>query len=78
MSVGNSVVKHPTLHHVNLKTLQVQKMIDWYTTVVGMQTVYEFPGGAWLTNDIANHRLALLPHCASGGIFHWHERVGDV
>ena len=60
MSNINSVVKHPTLHHVNLKTLKVQEMIDWYTIVVGMQLVYEFPGGAWLTNAIANHRLALL------------------
>jgi len=35
-------------------------MIEWYGTVVGMKTNYRFPGGAWLTNDEANHRLALL------------------
>jgi catechol 2,3-dioxygenase len=35
-------------------------MIEWYTTVVGMKLMHQFPGGAWLTNDEANHRLALL------------------
>lgn len=50
----------PTLHHINLKTLRLQDMIDWYATVLGMETQYRFPGGAWLTNDEANHRIALL------------------
>ncbi len=50
----------PTLHHVNLKTTRLQGMIAWYGTVVGMTANYQFPGGAWLTNDEANHRLALL------------------
>ncbi len=53
-------VTHPTLHHINLKTRRMQEMIDWYATVVGMTSNYKFPGGAWLTNDEANHRLALL------------------
>jgi catechol-2,3-dioxygenase len=38
----------------------MQEMIDWYATVAGLTAVFQFPGGAWLTNDIANHRLALL------------------
>ncbi len=50
----------PALHHFNLKTLRLQEMIDWYATVLGMETQHQFPGGAWLTNDAANHRLALL------------------
>ncbi len=50
----------PVLHHVNLKTIRLQEMIDWYATVIGLTTVFQFPGGAWLTNDTANHRLALL------------------
>ena len=50
----------PILHHVNLKTIHLQEMIDWYATVAGLTTVFQFPGGAWLTNDAANHRLALL------------------
>ena len=58
-SEGNAI-KRPTLHHANLKTTRLQEMIDWYATVVGMSPTYQFPGGAWLTNDAANHRLALL------------------
>jgi catechol 2,3-dioxygenase len=59
VSESNAVMS-PTLHHINLKTRRLQEMIDWYTTVVGMKAVFQFPGGAWLTNDAANHRLALL------------------
>ena len=56
----NASVISPALHHVNLKTTQVQAMIDWYGTVVGSKATFQFPGGAWLTNDGANHRIALL------------------
>src|SRR5438477_9909439 len=56
---GNVIIR-PILHHVNLKTTRLQEMIDWYATAVGMRPTYQFPGGAWLTNDAANHRLALL------------------
>ncbi len=35
-------------------------MIAWYGTVVGTTVQHKFPGGAWLTNDDANHRIALL------------------
>ena len=55
-----STLTQPILHHVNLKTTHMQEMIDWYAIVVGLTTVFQFPGGAWLTNDAANHRLALL------------------
>ncbi len=58
--VEDVAARGPTLHHINLKTRRLQEMIDWYSTVLGMQTVYQFAGGAWLTNDGANHRLALL------------------
>jgi catechol 2,3-dioxygenase len=50
----------PPLHHVNLKTIRLQEMIDWYGTVVGLKPTFQYEGGAWLTNDAANHRLALL------------------
>ncbi len=55
-----SKINQPTLHHVNLKTTRLQEMIDWYGTVVGSKPNFQFPGGAWLTNDGANHRIALL------------------
>ncbi len=59
VSEGKTVIR-PILHHINLKTRRLQEMIAWYGTVVGMKLNYQFPGGAWLTNDEANHRLALL------------------
>lgn len=54
----------PPLHHVNLKTTRLQEMINWYGTVVGLKPTFQYEGGAWLTNDAANHRLALL--CVPG------------
>jgi catechol 2,3-dioxygenase len=54
------LVTNPTLHHVNLKTTRLKEMIDWYGTVVGLKPQHVAPVGAWLTNDAANHRLALL------------------
>ena len=50
----------PTMHHVNLKTTRLQEMIDWYAVVVGAKVNHQGPGGAWLSNDRANHRIALL------------------
>jgi catechol-2,3-dioxygenase len=50
----------PIFHHFNLKTKRLDEMIAWYGVVVGMKPNYAFPGGAFLTNDEANHRLALL------------------
>jgi len=39
------------LDHVNVRTTQLEKMIDWYTTVLGMQSGdrpnFPFPG-AWM------------------------------
>jgi catechol-2,3-dioxygenase len=57
---AGTAVAVPTLHHVNLKTPRLQEMVEWYGLVVGMRTTHAFAGGAWLTNDAANHRLALL------------------
>ncbi len=53
-------VINPTLHHVNLKTNRMDEMIEWYALVVGTTVTYKFDGGAWLSNDAANHRIALL------------------
>jgi catechol 2,3-dioxygenase len=50
----------PTFHHVNLKTTRLQEMIDWYGQVVGTEVVFQDATGAWLSNDGANHRVALL------------------
>ena len=56
--------RRPVLHHVNLKTTRLDEMIQWYGQVVGCEVVFRFEGGAWLTNDAANHRLALLTSSA--------------
>jgi catechol 2,3-dioxygenase len=51
---------HPRFHHFNLKTTRLQTMVDWYGAVVGAQVVHQDATGAWLSNDGANHRIALL------------------
>jgi catechol-2,3-dioxygenase len=51
---------HPAFHHLNLKTTRLQEMIDWYALVVGSAVTFQDEHGAWLTNDAANHRIALL------------------
>src|SRR3954462_2713637 len=53
-------VRRPTLHHVNLKTTRLDEMIQWYGEVIGATPNFQFPGGAFLTNDEANHRIALI------------------
>jgi len=59
MTDTTSVI-HPKFHHVNLKTTRLQEMIDFYRTLVGAEVIHQFDGGAWLSNDGANHRVALL------------------
>jgi catechol 2,3-dioxygenase len=60
MNSQTSETHGPIFHHVNLKTTRLQEMINWYGTVIGTKPTFQFPGGAWLTNDGANHRIALL------------------
>jgi hypothetical protein len=55
-----SAVIRPTFHHFNLKTTRLQEMVDWYALVVGSEATFQDANGAWLTNDEANHRIALL------------------
>ena len=58
--MATTAVANPTLHHVTLKTTRLQEMIDWYGLVTGAVVTHQFEGGAWLTNDAANHRIAFL------------------
>jgi catechol 2,3-dioxygenase len=55
-----TAVVHPKFHHVNLKTTRLSEMIDFYRMLVGVEVVFRDQVGAWLTNDEANHRIALL------------------
>jgi catechol-2,3-dioxygenase len=52
-------VIHPKLHHVNFKTTRIQEMIDWYGVLLGTEVLFQNPFGAWISNDAANHRIAL-------------------
>jgi catechol 2,3-dioxygenase len=60
-SANTPAMKHAQFHHNNFFTTRLGAMRDWYCMVLGMQVVFESPFGAWLTNDQANHRLALTP-----------------
>jgi catechol-2,3-dioxygenase len=60
MSDPTAATIKPTLHHATFKTTRLQEMVDWYTKVVGIDVNFQFPGGAWTSNDRANHRLAFL------------------
>ena len=53
-------VIHPKFHHLNLKTTRLQEMVDFYSTLVGAEVIHQDDLGAWLSNDDANHRIALL------------------
>jgi catechol-2,3-dioxygenase len=50
----------PKFHHLNLKTTRLQEMIDFYAVLVGAEVIHRDDLGAWLSNDDANHRIALL------------------
>lgn len=50
----------PKFHHFNLKTTRLQEMIDFYAELVGAEVIHQDDVGAWLSNDEANHRIALL------------------
>ena len=50
----------PAFHHFNLKTTRLQEMVDYYRILVGAEVVHQDEIGAWLSNDQANHRIALL------------------
>jgi catechol 2,3-dioxygenase len=56
---GPGAIKFAQFHHNNFFTTRLDEMKSWYATVLGMKTTFEFPLGAWMTNDRANHRLAI-------------------
>jgi catechol 2,3-dioxygenase len=58
--MSTTPILRPTFHHFNLKTTRLQELIDWYAAVIGVEVVFQDETGAWLTNDAANHRIALL------------------
>lgn len=53
-------IRPPRFHHATFMTMDVDTMVAFYELVVGLQPVYYSQHAAWLTNDEANHRIALL------------------
>ena len=46
---------------MTLKTTRLTEMVEWYRLALGMRENFmDRAVGAWLTNDAANHRLAVL------------------
>ena len=53
-------VNPPKLHHAAFTTLRMNEMVTWYGLVCGLHPVFQSDEASWLTNDEANHRIALL------------------
>lgn len=53
-------VNAPKLHHTTFTTLRMAEMVSWYGLVCGLRPVFQSDEASWLTNDEANHRIALL------------------
>lgn len=63
---------HPAFQHLGVTTENLDGLIDWYQTVLGMWVVartdnpagaHDGPGSlrvAWLTNDEVNHRMGII------------------
>lgn len=53
-------IRVPKLHHATFMTMEIDPMVRFYEAVCGLQPVFYSENAAWLTNDEANHRIALL------------------
>jgi catechol 2,3-dioxygenase len=71
-SFNTEIAVHPRLQHIGLTTGNLEPLLAWYETVLGMHLMHtsEDPTGlrseglevkaAWLSNDEQNHRLAII------------------
>lgn len=50
----------PRLHHATFMTLEIDPMVRFYEAVCGLRPIFYSEHAAWLVNDEANHRIALL------------------
>jgi catechol 2,3-dioxygenase len=90
MSSDRVKLPRPVFHHATVKTTRKDEMIAWYRLVVGLEPTWNGEQGAWLSNDRANHRMALLvapgisddpDKLAHAGLHHTafeFENVGDL
>jgi len=53
-------ITRPVFHHTTFTTNRLDEMVDFYEMIAGLEPVFHGDEGAWLTNDEANHRIALL------------------
>ncbi len=53
-------MKIPVLHHVNLKTIRMSEMIEWYGKVIGARKQFQNDVMGFITNDPVPGRIALL------------------
>lgn len=67
----NSSIIRPTLHHFGVATSHLERMVEWYSKVLGMVTIYSTSNASeseagvsarltFVSNDKANHRLAII------------------
>lgn len=49
----------PVFHHVTLRTNRLEEMIAWHSEVTNMTVTFKRDDIAFLSNDAANHRIAL-------------------
>ena len=59
-AIETNAIHIATLHHLALKTIRMQPMIDWYCQVLGCEVKFQSPLVALLSYDSANHRIALV------------------
>ena len=57
---GQGSMKIPTFHHVNLKTIRMSEMIEWYGKVIGSRKQFQNDVMGFITNDAVPGRIALL------------------
>ena len=53
-------MKVPVFHHVNLKTIRMTEMIEWYGKVIGSRKQFQNEVMGFITNDEVPGRIALL------------------
>jgi catechol 2,3-dioxygenase len=90
--MNTEITVHPKLQHIGLTTANLQRLLDWYKTVLGMRLVYlsDNPTGsagdgtslkaAWLSNDEVNHRFAVIeiPHLTGDPERSRHHRLQHI
>jgi len=61
MTATSTTVTTPAkLAHVVLRTAQVDRVVDWYCTVLGARVVHQDGALAFLTYDDEHHRIAIV------------------